>query len=1298
MSGDVQPRKRKDKKRKKDDEDTVKETSNPKHAPSSAAQISTQPGDIQMHIHSDHGTGGNWCAKIVFFLLLTGLGVLIGLILIENRGVSNADTPLSESRYAEYLSGWVDENREDDHHEEILNAINQLEEEDHDDEDHDDDGEPYAEEEDHDDEQEAHDKEEEEEPQKLDDDEVEEIVATEQQEPSLQESKDSEDIVEDEDDDNENDNADNEDEEGGDDDDDDEDDYNDVENEDIEADGEDDDNEAVSEPKPIDENNEENDEIQDDEDNNDKIEDQKYYTGKHDAEDADDSEDEPKDQQNENNDPIDDEDDRRSADAIAKEIDELAEADEELPFEEEANKQKRSPTTVHNHVQQKLDPSNEFQTQHILKDVETKPKDPVVSAEILATQMDELVENYNKLAEMLNVPAEVRVQHEIDTKDDDDDDGDGNDDVEQDVSVNDDNENDKYNVNDDDDDDDDDDGTNDLEDEFENVVDNDDGEEEYLSKVRQEQELKNQINDKQKEDEPREEVSQSTAKASTVSKLEEQLTRNELAMNAANRRIDSDVNELFINQTKDFDRSTVNIEDFVKVEKDEHTGDQPFLENADEGQDEISYSGEEDYDFDQDEYTDELEEIEEEEEEETEEYAKIQEMNILEQQEREIGTFVPTTFEEFSAMYRPDAAAAEVEAEAIAPSLAVQIAETLPVVAEPVPVPTPKNSKKNAFKESPLLKKKPPKGAVGKLIYGLHKDPIISAKDIQTASEKAASTSQGTKEKRVEFLLPDEPSEIPELEAFEIKSDPPEYADNGSKENLFIPYDEYGVDESFENEMVYEDDEILFQQYPSDEEEVSYSDEYPEDVSDVDDSDLMRRLEEKYGKLENEKSAEPEQEELEESWTNIPSRPSGSQTYEEELRKADRQLDEFRNAKRALASYEDLLIKQPRLIAALVGKARALDLLAEQEQSNIVLGEAIEAYRDVIMMGQAIDDDTLKAISERCIERIRFRGQYLKAIDIHQVLIKRFDTEPKYRNQLAVTYLMANRLVEAKAVLHETLMRWIEDGFALVHYGFVLKNHDKNMELAVQYLQEGIETGHEGTQDGRFYFHLGDALQRLGRNDEALEVYQKGAEQKLFLSMYQRSLYNEDSLKSRPFWTIEQTTFASQLNTIQSQWTAIRDEGLKLLNAAGTFRDEAENLRDRGDWKQFELFMRGYRIDKNCAKAPLTCKLVEQFTAARTCKRGQIKFSVMQPGTHVWPHCGPTNCRIRAHLGLMVPDGVSIRVANETRHWENGRWLIFDDSYEHEVWHNGTDTRLVLIVDFWHPDLNDNQRKTLSPI
>ncbi|XP_058837946.1 uncharacterized protein LOC131693817 isoform X2 [Topomyia yanbarensis] len=1285
MSGDVQPRKRKDKKRKKDDEDTVKETSTPKHIATSAAQAATQPGDVQMHIHSDHGTGGNWCAKIVFFLLLTGLGVLIGLIIIENRGVSNADTPLSESRYAEYLNGWVDENREDDHHhEEILNAINQLEEE----EDHDEDeghGEPYAEEEDHDDEQDGEhedDEEEEEEAvQKLDDDEVEEILAVEKV--STQEAEVAEeDDGADEDDDNENDNNGNEEDDADVDVDEDEDD------DDVDVDGESDDNEAITEPNENDENDEDNDEEQDgtkDTEEATEVENEK------DVPVADQPDDDDDDQPNDE----DGEDDANDADSIAKEIDELADADDDdnTPFDEEANKQKIPLVNENAQLQQKTDPSQNIETQPISMDAKIEPETPVVSAEILKTQMDELVENYNKLAEMLNVPKEQRgKQDDNDNEDDDDDAG-------QVVPADDEADDDNDNIDNHGDDEDDNDANNDDDDDddvFENVVDNDGGEEEYLAKVRKEQELKNQISKEQEKEDPREESSQRsepTAITSTVSNSEEILTKSEKVTSAATKK-DVNIIEQFVNQTKDFDPSTVNIEDFVNIGVDQHGDSELVEENVNEYPEEVSYSGEEDYDFEQEEYIDELEEIEEEEE---QEYEQDQDLHKLEEQEREIGTFVPTTFEEFSAMYRSNAT----ETDSTTPTEPIQITEPLPPITKPTPPPT-KNNAPLVYKESPLMKKKPPKGAVNMLIYGLHKDPFITADDMQPSTEKVATTSQGTKEKRVEFLLPDESSGVVKSDSLELLPDLPEPVDNGSKENLFIPDDDYGADESFEDEMGYEEEDelnsVLLRQYPSDEEEESYSDEIQEDVSDIDDSDLMRRLEEKYGKLESEKVPEVEQEDPDDSWTKIPSRPSRPQTYAEELSKADRQLEEFRNAKQALASYEAVLIKQPRLIAALVGKARALDLLAEQEQCNIVLGEAIEAYRDVISMGPATDDETFKSVAERCIERIRFRGQYLKALDIHFALIKRFDSVPKYRNQLAVTYLLANRLAEAKAILHDTLLRWIDDGFALVHYGFVVKNHDRNMELAVQYLQEGIETGHEGTNEGRFYFHLGDALQRLGRNQEALDVYKKGAEQKLFLSMYQRSLYNVESLRSRPFWTIEQTTFASQLELIQSQWTAIRDEGLKLLNAAGTFKDEVENLRESGDWKQFELFLRGYRIDKNCAKAPLTCKLVEQFAAARTCKRGQVKFSVMQPGTHVWPHCGPTNCRIRAHLGLKVPDGVTIRVADEIRSWENGKWLIFDDSYEHEVWHNGTGTRLVLIVDFWHPDLSENQRKTLSAI
>ena len=146
------------------------------------------------------------------------------------------------------------------------------------------------------------------------------------------------------------------------------------------------------------------------------------------------------------------------------------------------------------------------------------------------------------------------------------------------------------------------------------------------------------------------------------------------------------------------------------------------------------------------------------------------------------------------------------------------------------------------------------------------------------------------------------------------------------------------------------------------------------------------------------------------------------------------------------------------------------------------------------------------------------------------------------------------------------------------------------------------------------------------------------------------------------------------------------------------FQSEDENLREKGDWKQFVLFLRGKKIEENCKRAPITCKLIDQIEPAKTCRRGQVKFSIMSQNTHVWTHCGPTNCRLRAHLGLKIPLGPSLRVGNETREWIEGKFIIFDDSFEHEVWHTGDQIRLVLIVDLWHPDLNETQKSELTPI
>nr|XP_022915654.1 aspartyl/asparaginyl beta-hydroxylase isoform X1 [Onthophagus taurus] len=520
----------------------------------------------------------------------------------------------------------------------------------------------------------------------------------------------------------------------------------------------------------------------------------------------------------------------------------------------------------------------------------------------------------------------------------------------------------------------------------------------------------------------------------------------------------------------------------------------------------------------------------------------------------------------------------------------------------------------------------------------------------------------------------------------------------------------------------YEEDEDV------DEEEEEYEEEYEEEDED---EELMKKLEEKYGKLGSKNKYEDEEEEEEEEeieeeeddiedggWKRVQEsdsdddkpikKRSGAQSYEFEnitnsqdylirdsLDTAERHLPN--NLPLALTLFIKILEDHPGSPRALYGRARALDQLAEKKRSNEILQESIKYFAKVLN-AKYVPDALFLAAAKRCIERMRFIGNYAKSIEIHQKLLEKFPNEIKYRNDFAVTLLTINKVTTARMLLLETLEKWPEDGFALVHYGFILKTVDNNLSLAIEYLTKGIATKEPGVIDGRFYFHLGDALARIGKPEEAIKIYEDGVINKVFLSKYQRSLYNVNRLTGKPFWEPEQTPYDKLYELLRQNWKEIRNEGLSMLDKKGYFKDESENLKDVGDWKQFELYARGVKNKENCLKCPITCQIIEASPETRTCRRGQVKFSVMHPGTHVWPHCGPTNCRLRVHLGLKVPPKTYIRVAEEIRSWEEGKIIVFDDSFEHEVWHNGTEYRLVLIVDVWHPELTKAERVNLSPI
>uniref|UniRef100_H0WVG2 Aspartate beta-hydroxylase n=2 Tax=Otolemur garnettii TaxID=30611 RepID=H0WVG2_OTOGA len=399
----------------------------------------------------------------------------------------------------------------------------------------------------------------------------------------------------------------------------------------------------------------------------------------------------------------------------------------------------------------------------------------------------------------------------------------------------------------------------------------------------------------------------------------------------------------------------------------------------------------------------------------------------------------------------------------------------------------------------------------------------------------------------------------------------------------------------------------------------------------------------------------------------------------------------------AVDAFKELVHKYPQSPRARYGKAQCEDDLAEKRRSNELLRGAIETYQEVAGL-PAVPTDLLKLALKRCSDRQQFLGHMRGSLLTLQRLVQLFPNDTSLKNDLGVGYLLIGDNGNAKKVYEEVLSVTPNDGFAKVHYGFILKAQNKIAE-SIPYLKEGIESGDPGTDDGRFYFHLGDAMQRVG-NKEAYKWYELGHKRGHFASVWQRSLYNVNGLKAQPWWTAKETGYTDLVKSLERHWKLIRDEGLAVMDKAkGLFLPEDENLREKGDWSQFTLWQQGRKNENACKGAPKTCNLLEKFPETTGCRRGQIKYSIMHPGTHVWPHTGPTNCRLRMHLGLVIPkEGCKIRCANETKSWEEGKVLIFDDSFEHEVWQDASSFRLIFIVDVWHPELTAQQRRSLPAI
>lgn len=139
-----------------------------------------------------------------------------------------------------------------------------------------------------------------------------------------------------------------------------------------------------------------------------------------------------------------------------------------------------------------------------------------------------------------------------------------------------------------------------------------------------------------------------------------------------------------------------------------------------------------------------------------------------------------------------------------------------------------------------------------------------------------------------------------------------------------------------------------------------------------------------------------------------------------------------------------------------------------------------------------------------------------------------------------------------------------------------------------------------------------------------------------------------------------------------------------------------EDQRGSGAWSEFSLFD-GYRWDEErCSVTPNICRILRSspevcgvLSDPTPCGTRVIATIFrLRPGSRVLPHTGVTNRRLVMQFAIEGSEGVTFRVGSEGKPYGgDGRAIVFDDSFEHEVIHQGPSTRYVLYAVLYHPDL-----------
>ena len=161
----------------------------------------------------------------------------------------------------------------------------------------------------------------------------------------------------------------------------------------------------------------------------------------------------------------------------------------------------------------------------------------------------------------------------------------------------------------------------------------------------------------------------------------------------------------------------------------------------------------------------------------------------------------------------------------------------------------------------------------------------------------------------------------------------------------------------------------------------------------------------------------------------------------------------------------------------------------------------------------------------------------------------------------------------------------------------------------------------------------------------------------------------------------------------------IRSEFFDRTRSPERWSEYREGVAAERKWRACWFYRGGRRQRDSAGLYPQTSALIDGLSAPAgplASTLGDCFLSRLESQGRIPAHNGLCNISLVCHLALVVPERCGLRVGAESRPWEEGKCLVFDDTFEHEAWNESDRDRYVLVLPLWQNGVGPIEREFMN--